>query len=63
MPPSMAMQALAKRCRELLKLPGKPESAEQLEIWVRECDADADRLDRHLPLIRQVMRNSLKRRG
>jgi hypothetical protein len=31
MPPSMVMHALAKRCRELLKLPGKPESAEQLK--------------------------------
>jgi len=51
----------AQRCRELLNVAAAPEVIEQLRVWSREFDADADKLDTELAAARRALRQSTKR--
>jgi len=51
----------AQRCRELLNVAAAPEVIEQLTVWSREFDADADKLDTELAAARRALRQSTKR--
>ena len=44
----------ARRCRELLKVAVAPEVIEQLKVWSREFDADADKLDDQMTAARRA---------
>jgi hypothetical protein len=53
----------ARRCRELLDIAVAPEVVEQLKVWSREFDAEANKLDAELAAARRALRHSMMRRS
>jgi hypothetical protein len=53
----------ASRCRELLKVAVVPEIVDQLKVWAREFDEEADRIDLQLAAARKALRESMRRRA
>jgi hypothetical protein len=53
----------ARRCRELIQIAITPEVVEQLQVWSREFDAEADKLEGELAVARRALRQSMMRRS
>jgi len=48
MPDAEVFRERARRCRELLQFSVSPEIIEQLNIWAREFEEDADKIEAEL---------------
>lgn len=54
MPDAEVFRERARRCRELLQFTVAPELIEQLKIWAREFDEEADKIEAELTAARQT---------
>jgi hypothetical protein len=54
MPDAEVFRERARRCCELLQLTVVPEIIEQLKVWAREFDEEADRIEGELIAARQA---------
>jgi hypothetical protein len=48
MPDAEVFRERARRCRELLQFTVAPEIIEQLKVWAREFDEEADKIEAEL---------------
>jgi hypothetical protein len=53
----------AHRCRELLKIAADSEIIEQLTVWARDFDQDANKIDAGLAAARRALHQSMRRRA
>jgi hypothetical protein len=60
MPDAEVFRERARRCRELLQFTVAPELIEQLRIWAREFDDEADKIEAELIAARQASHHSIK---
>jgi hypothetical protein len=54
MPDSEVFRERARRCRELLRFTDVPEIIEQLKVWAREFDEEADKIEAELTAARNA---------
>jgi len=54
MPDEEVFRERARRCRELLQFTIVPEIIEQLKVWAREFDEEADRIEAELTAARRA---------
>jgi hypothetical protein len=53
----------ARRCRELLKIAAVPEIIEQLTVWARDFDEEANKIDAEMAAARRALHHSMRRRA
>ena len=53
--------ACARRCRELLKIAVGSEIVEQLTVWARDFDEEANKIDAELAAARRALHHSMRR--
>jgi hypothetical protein len=53
----------ARRCRELLKITTVPEIIEQLTVWARDFEEEANKIDAELTAARRALHHSMRRRA
>jgi len=59
MPDAEVFRERARRCRELMQFTVAPEIIEQLKVWAREFDEEADNIEAEL-IARQALPYSIK---
>ena len=53
----------ARRCREWLRIVVGSEIVEQLTVWARDFDEEANKLDADLAAARRALHHSMRRRA
>ena len=53
----------ARRCRELLKIVVGSEIVDQLTVWARDFDEEANKVDAALAAARRALHHSMRRRA